>query len=145
MSFNWGLYLQLAQQLAGSVGEPAHRTAISRAYYSAYHAVDDYLKANNIATDLQRGSHERVWSVYVKSSQPACKQIGNFGFRLKNARVGADYYPTPAPSASLLQRSLQDAQTIIATAPLHLPESFIPKPANSLLRFARCLKKCFKG
>jgi uncharacterized protein (UPF0332 family) len=145
MSFNWGLYLQLAQQLAGSVDESAHRTAISRAYYSAYHAVNDHLNANNVATDLQRPSHERVWSVYVKSAQPACKQIGNVGFRLKNARVEADYKADKTPSPALLQRSLHDAQSIIATASQHVPESFIPKPANSLLRFARCLRKCFKG
>jgi uncharacterized protein (UPF0332 family) len=145
MSFHWGMYLQLAQQLAGSPDESAHRTAISRAYYSAYHAANDCLQTNKVATNPQRGSHERVWNVYIKSSQPACIRIGNFGFRLKNARVEADYRAAKPPSPTLLQRSLQDAQSIITSVPLHLPESFIPKPGNSLLRFARCLKKCFKG
>ena len=144
MSFNWGLYLQLARQLAGSADESAHRTAISRAYYSAYHAADNHLKANNVATDPQQHLHSRVWSVYAKSSQRACRQIGNVGFRLKNARVEADYKPTPAPSATLLQRSLQDAQRIIVNAPLHVPESFVPQMQNRFLNFARCLKKCFK-
>jgi len=145
MSFNWSLYLQLAQQLAGSPDESAHRTAISRAYYSAYHAVNDHLVANNVVTDLQRPSHERVWSLYIKSSQLACKQIGNVGFRLRNARVEADYKANKTPSPALLQRSLQDAQSIIATASQHVPESFVPRTANRLFRFARCLKKCFKG
>jgi uncharacterized protein (UPF0332 family) len=145
MSFNWSLYLQLAQQLAGSLDEAAHRTAISRAYYSAYHAVNDQLVANNVVTDLQRPSHERVWSVYVKSSQPACKRIGNVGFRLRNARVEADYQGNKTPSPALLQRSLRDAQSIIATASQHVPDSFVPQTTNRLLRFARCLKKCFNG
>jgi uncharacterized protein (UPF0332 family) len=145
MSFNWSLYLQLAQQLAGSRDESAHRTAISRAYYSAFHAVNDHLIANKVVTDPQRPSHERVWSVYVKSSQPACKQIGNVGFRLRNARVEADYKANKTPSLALLQRSLQDAQSIIATVPQHVPESFVPQTANRLFRFARSLKKCFNG
>jgi uncharacterized protein (UPF0332 family) len=145
MSFNWSLYFQLAQQLAALADESAHRTAISRAYYSAYHAVNEHLKANNVATDLQRPSHERVWSVYVKSSQTACKQIGNVGFRLRNARVEADYRANKTPSATLLQRSLQDAQNIIAGAPLHVPESFIPRVGNPLLTFVRCLRRCFKS
>jgi|SRR5208283_2442946 len=145
MSFNWSLYLQLAQHLAGSPDESAHRTAISRAYYSAFHAVNAHLIANNVVTDLQRPSHERVWSVYVKSSQLGCRQIGNVGFRLRNARVEADYKANRTPSFALLQRSLQDAQSIIATVPQHIPESFAPQNGNRLLRFARCLQKCFKG
>src|SRR5258708_38900695 len=132
MSCNWGLSFQLAQQLAGSPAESAHRTAISRDYYSAYHAANENLKTNNVATDPQRPSHERVWSVYVKSSQLACKQIGNVGFRLRNARVEADYRADKAPSGTLLEHSLQDAQSIIASTPLHVPESFVPRPGNSL-------------
>lgn len=120
--------LRIQQLLAGSADESAHRTAISRAYYSAYHAVNDHLKANNVVTDPQRASHERVWSVYIKSSQPACKQIGNVGFRLRNARVEADYKADKTPSPALLQWSLQDAQSIIATAPQHVLKALFHRP-----------------
>jgi uncharacterized protein (UPF0332 family) len=146
MSFNWGLYLQLAQQLAGSPDEVAHRTAISRAYYAAFHAVSEHLKANNVTLDERRQSHEKVWSIYVASARTECKEIGNFGFRLRDARVNSDYKADKTPSANLLQRSLRDAQTIIASAPLHVPESFVPQQVtNPLMNFARCLKKCLKG
>lgn len=144
MSFDWSLYLQLARELSGRPDDAAKRSAISRAYYSAFHAAHDSLKANNIAMDHRRGSHERVWDVYAKSSRPECQKIGSDGYRLKNARTEADYVADRVPADRKVERHLQEAQSIINSVAMHLPESIVAAPDYSLLRFARCIRKCFK-
>ena len=147
MNFDWRLYLQLANELSGRAEEFARRTAVSRAYYSAYHIANDFLNANGVATDTSRGSHERVWRVYIKSSRRECQDIGNYGFRLKNARIYADYHADRKVCPAQVQRCLQDAQRIInsVSLPGRLPEGFVAKRPNFMIRIAKCLMKCMKS
>jgi len=145
MSFNWSSYLHLAQELGGRADEAARRSAISRAYYYAFHVANDHLKANRVRLDLERSVHERVWRVYIKSSNPQCVKIGTDGYRLKVARRDADYIPDRHPTNSLVQRSLLEAGTIVAAVPVHLPEGFIPKPTNRFRDFVKCVKKLFSA
>jgi len=145
MNFDWGLYLQLARELGGRPDDASKRTAVSRAYYSAYHAANDFLKANGIATDAARGSHVRVWRVYVKSSKPECVRIGVDGLRLKDARVDADYRPDKQFSDSRIQRCLQDSERVINSVPGHPPEGFVAQSSNRISRAVRCFIKCMKA
>ena len=49
--FDWTGFLTLAERLATDTGdEAAQRTAISRAYYAAYHAAASFVRAQGILT-----------------------------------------------------------------------------------------------
>lgn len=104
MSFEFSRdYLILAEALlADSPGGPGHeearvRSAVSRAYYAAFHGAQRYLIdlqreiAPSLAPNLRSDrSHERVWDRY-KTAGRALARISIYGFRLKDLRRRADY------------------------------------------------------
>lgn len=140
MSFNWSSYLALAQQLGGG-GDADRRSAISRAYYYAFHVANDHLKANKVALNMTKGAHERVWDIFNKSSQVGCQKIGTVGYRLKAARTDADYTAGKNPTPNLVQKCIQDAQNIVHDVPLHVPESFIEPPMPMRCKLVNGLRK----
>ncbi len=98
MSFDWGEYLVLAHQLAGflddEVSEEAKlRTAISRAYYAAFHAAQTHLREK----DLERGipptgrAHQFVAEKYSTHPDETRQKIGTNLERLRSKRIYADY------------------------------------------------------
>lgn len=130
MSFQWEAYLELAQQLAPAPAAPpgpaappdppappdpseaALRTAVSRAYYSAYHLARAYVERNNLASVGRQDSHKAVWDALGRSGGPPRprqeRAIKSKGFTLRDARNDADYEgdrpdstPPPTPEARL--------------------------------------------
>lgn len=115
MSFGWEAYLELAEQLAtGPVAPPAPpggqapppaappapseaalRTAVSRAYYSAYHGAREYVERNGLAAVGRQDSHTSVWQALgATGGNPRPRQertIRETGFTLLRARKDADY------------------------------------------------------
>lgn len=102
MSFDWHEYLNLARELQrnkqmGSAEEARLRSAVSRAYYAAYHAARKRLEQ-----DGDKGLHEAeqphayVWQQFKLSTQPERREIGTKGKRLKLQRCDADYESTVA-------------------------------------------------
>jgi uncharacterized protein (UPF0332 family) len=141
--FDWNEYLQLAQQLSTLQTHAASRSAVSRAYYCAFHAASLSLQTNNVATNpkYQRDRHLRVWNIYILSSNKECRRIGNDGQRLKIARQSADYDPKTEFSDTRVQRCISQAQNLVNNIGQNVPESFSVKPgfigrAISLLKRA---------
>lgn len=127
MSFRWEAYLDLAQQLAtapvappappeGEAGEQASppaappdlsearlRTAVSRAYYSAYHLAREYVERKNLASVGKQDAHTSVWrALGAPGGNPRPRQeraISATGFTLLKARKDADYEIDRPPSA----------------------------------------------
>jgi hypothetical protein len=64
MSFDWRVYLEVAQALADGRPventEAALRAAVGRAYYAAYNVAVDYCKAKGYRFPRDRNSHETV-------------------------------------------------------------------------------------
>lgn len=89
MAFDWSDFLSLAEMLRSSKGDAERRTAVSRAYYAAFHAARRYMKANHPEVELPREgeAHARVWTEVEKHDQKA----GADGFRLRKQRNWADY------------------------------------------------------
>lgn len=86
--FDWGTYLDLADDLAApGRDEAAGRSAISRAYYAAFHAGRDYLDGTGRSVSRGAGAHgeviERVGAVAPDISQALR--------RLHGWRKAADY------------------------------------------------------
>jgi len=128
MSFDWNEYLRLARQLGGTVDDAAKRSAVSRAYYSAFHAASLSLKTNKVATNprYERDRHLKVWDIYMRSMKRDCRRIGNSGQRLKFDRQDADYDPDSGFPNPRVQRCIAEATKLVANINTNVPESFAP-------------------
>jgi uncharacterized protein (UPF0332 family) len=88
MSFDWRDYLKLAGTLASAESEAARRTAVSRAYYAAYHQAKIYLTDT---TQLNGEKHEHVIAVLKHHRMRDQRDTGLQLERLKRFRESADY------------------------------------------------------
>ena len=85
-------FLHLAQRLAQSTDPADRRTAISRAYYAAYHVGFDLLISLRFKLERGHGAHEAVQVRLRNSSIQAVISAGARLGRLQNVRVKADYW-----------------------------------------------------
>lgn len=110
--FEWRDYLALADDLVERPDEAAQRSAISRAYYAAYHAAAAFVRNAGLLT---RGhTHHRVWNVLANDPDPARAEVGWLGDLLRLARISADYH-TPFPGDVLGQARavVRDARLLV--------------------------------
>lgn len=89
--FDWSEYLNLARQLAANPDEASQRSSISRAYYCIYHKAS----ARAVSTGyVDQRSHVKLWDIYDRNADRACRKLSNIGHRMKKERVDADYNAT---------------------------------------------------
>lgn len=95
MSFNWKLYVDLADELASyktnnHLQEACLRSSISRGYYGVYCTARNFLirQGNSIP---KADSHKYVREEYQKSQDWRRKKIAKNLHRLLNERKDADY------------------------------------------------------
>lgn len=120
MSFQWEEYLDLArhlvtgpaapsvleQSVAGGKATPpatpseaALRTAVSRAYYSAYHLARTYVVHNRLVVSVDQESHRKVWEALKALGTKQASDVGERGFNLRRLRTHADYEINHPPSS----------------------------------------------
>jgi uncharacterized protein (UPF0332 family) len=126
MSFDWDDYILLAKNLSGLGTDAARRSAVSRAYYCAFHAAALSLENNKIATNPKytRDRHLRVWNIYIESANRECRRIGNGGQRLKIERHEADYDPGSDFTNIRVQRCIAQAETLLEGIRANVPEGY---------------------
>ena len=117
MTFQWRHLLQIAVNLlSGSPEEREHRSAINRAYYSAYGEAREFSIRHGYQMNSRQSSHEQIWQ-HLRSGGPnlpsghraALKAIGDSGIKLRTLRVQADYKLNSPPTSG-------DANTAIGLA-----------------------------
>lgn len=97
MSVSPGDLMTTARNLAGSAAEADQRSAISRAYYAAFHATDSVLPEALVPNEHYGSSHEALISAvgeFGRSFSPGrteAAQISRALPALKRMRVRADY------------------------------------------------------
>lgn len=94
MSFDWKEYLDLARNLKAEATDAAYRSAISRAYYSAFHAGKDFCRGRIQLTD--RGEdhsivREFLSSEFGSSGDGELRDISTSFSGLQRDRMSADY------------------------------------------------------
>jgi uncharacterized protein (UPF0332 family) len=121
---DWNAYLSLARELGQSnastlsvtAGDAAMRSAISRAYYSAYHCARAYIgeaEVKRIAKGTD-GSHRAIWEWLENRKSVQEKNVSTKGQRLRIERNDADYVDRPRKRlAEMVTTSLLDADNII--------------------------------
>ncbi len=117
--FDWKEYHLLARDLLSQADnspqkEAVLRSAVSRAYYAAFHAADAYLKSTKNYPSMQEdtthseGSHNRIINIFLTdTNHPAWEQIGKRLRRLKNFRHWADYNPLGTEFRDINQAALK--------------------------------------
>lgn len=70
--------------------EAGRRSAVSRAYYAAFHACDRYVKAGKLPIPDVRGDHEKVIRAFA-DGVPREHHIVQALWALKRNRIDADY------------------------------------------------------
>lgn len=119
-------FLRVAHQMAAMGTEADHRTAISRAYYAAYHSIIDTLPAEFAPNVSSGSSHEAVIqsiAKYSRSMRPGrtnAALIADSLPRLKRKRKLADYGLGEEVSDQTAKKAVADAEKIIANCEIIL-------------------------
>lgn len=89
-TFAWAAYLARAERFVEqATDEAVQRTAISRAYYAAYHAAASFVRTAGL---LESGhTHRKVWGALAADRNPDRARAGLDGQVLLRMRVDADY------------------------------------------------------
>jgi|SRR5580704_15724645 uncharacterized protein (UPF0332 family) len=98
-TFTWHDYLRFSESVASSSDEATLRSAISRAYYAAFHAGRDLCRELEIAVDAKpidpgerdHSVHARVARALVAHKHPRLRHAGEVLDALRKLRNDADY------------------------------------------------------
>jgi uncharacterized protein (UPF0332 family) len=122
MKFDWSEYFNLAKELAETSKEAELRSAVSRAYYSAFCLARNYLRDIQQDTKLWRkktydiNAHQYVAEkfIYNQSKSQTMREIGKDLSRLRKMRNKADYEDTMFNLKREARTALMLAQNIIS-------------------------------
>lgn len=92
---NWRDFLPLATRLAAGATEADWRTAVSRAYYAAFHVARQLLADLNFAVPRADRAHQYLVFRLSNSGEPAVEQAGRDLDTLRRLRNRADYDDAP--------------------------------------------------
>jgi uncharacterized protein (UPF0332 family) len=90
--FDWAEYVELAERLVAWRGDPAaERSAISRAYYAAFHKAKEHFVLRGGKLTFQGEDHGAVADWFKDSIDRDLRKIGLDVERLRRMRRVADY------------------------------------------------------
>jgi len=88
--FDWNGFLDLAERLAQGDDEASHRTAISRAYYFAFHRARLFVLSRGVALPRTGEAHDVVWEVLACAGK-GLRGAAAMGLGLRKMRRKSDY------------------------------------------------------
>jgi uncharacterized protein (UPF0332 family) len=110
---NWRDFLLLATRLAAGTTEAERRTAISRAYYAAFHVARRLLTDLNFVVPRADRAHQFLVFRLSNSGESAVEQIGRDLETLRRLRNRADYDETPAFSQPQAAATVRIAEGVV--------------------------------
>lgn len=120
MNPDWSEYLAFARDLVRQASLPSShqeamlRSAISRAYYCAYHVAHNCMLQQGGVPPRQQGMHITVIDWYRTHTRREYWAVANKLGRLRDNRVNADYRPNFRPNVSLAQTTVEDVDKVLA-------------------------------
>ncbi len=115
--FEWSEYLSFAKTLVDDpdAEESALRSAISRAYYAAFHGAKALVLIMGKHVPSTGDAHGKVWHLCRNECGIAVRKIGNSGKNLKDDRTKADYdNPFPENLRKKTESALISADYIVS-------------------------------
>jgi uncharacterized protein (UPF0332 family) len=110
---NWRDFLVLAARLAAGASEADWRTAVSRAYYTAFHVARRLFTDMQFAVPRADRAHQYLVFRLSNSGEPAVEQTGRDLETLRRLRNRADYDETPALTHAQASAAVQLAESIV--------------------------------
>jgi uncharacterized protein (UPF0332 family) len=110
---NWRNYLFLASRLTTGNAEADWRTAVSRAYYAAFHVARQLFVDLNFVVPRADRAHQYLVFRLSNSGEPSVEQVGRDLDTLRRLRNRADYDEVPPVTAAQATAAVQLAETII--------------------------------
>ncbi len=87
------MFLELARTLSSTKGRPEfYRTAISRAYYAAFHVGSQVITSLGIQLSTGPGGHGELRNCLGASGDSHCRKISSRLQTLHARRIAADYH-----------------------------------------------------
>lgn len=111
--FDWTNYLVLAKELGNRQDEASLRSAISRAYYSAFCNARNRLGQQGVTVPKTGDVHKWVWDQYRLSGTQLLQSVGIEGDRLRKVRNTADYADDFPKLASVVRTSIIRATRLL--------------------------------
>ena len=112
-TFDFRLFLDVAEDLIARNDEANRRSAVSRAYYALFGAAWRALPPGLQMRIGQGRVHSATWNHYAVSSTQSNRQIGGVGFRLKRMRERADYDASATFAAARVRNALDEAHQVL--------------------------------
>jgi hypothetical protein len=106
-------FLTLAQQLAAAPTEAAWRSAVSRAYYAAFHVARQLMEDLKFAVPRADRAHSHLWLRLSNCGDPQVVAAGRNLNDLRRDRNWADYDLAHPMHQMIVQRPLLVAPQII--------------------------------
>lgn len=100
-------FISVATQLLAGEGEGRLRSAVSRAYYGAFHVAKQFLVDCGVIVPIDFAAHRNVCWCLANSSEPSIVEAGRRLEALRTTRNNADYNLTTARFARNLYAKAQ--------------------------------------
>jgi uncharacterized protein (UPF0332 family) len=110
---NWRDFLSLATQLAAGGTEAHWRSAVSRAYYAAFHVARRLFTDLNFTVPRADRAHQYLVFRLSNCAEPTVEQAGRNLETLRRLRNRADYDETPVLTQSQAVAAVRLAESII--------------------------------
>jgi uncharacterized protein (UPF0332 family) len=110
---NWRDFLALAARLAAEATEADWRSAISRAYYAAFHVARRLLADLNFSVPRADRSHQYLIFRLSNCGEPVVEQAGRDLETLRRLRNRADYDEVPSVTQPHAVAAVRRAEDII--------------------------------
>lgn len=111
--FDWEDYLVFAEDLQKNrADDAALRSAVSRAYYTAYNLAVRFLENRHLAVKSFGNKHEAVWNEFQRGPGKDWKAVYKIGDSLKKRRVDADYFLTQKKWTEEVKVAIAEAKNI---------------------------------
>jgi uncharacterized protein (UPF0332 family) len=110
---NWRDFLPLAARLAGGTTEAEWRSAVSRAYYTAFHVARGLLSDLRFTVPRADRAHQYLVFRLSNTSESTVEQAGRDLEILSRLRNRADYDETPALTPPQASAAVQVAGGIL--------------------------------
>ena len=106
-------YLSLSITLANGSIEAEWRSAVSRAYYAAFHVARQLLMGLSFAVPSADRAHGYLWMCLANAGQADVEAAGNRLNALRRERNRADYDPHVSVSQAIARAQVRRAEEII--------------------------------
>jgi uncharacterized protein (UPF0332 family) len=121
-------FLNVAQNLLSEPTEAAWRSAVSRAYYAAFHVARELLEALGFACPKAERAHAYLWRRLSNCGEPQVQNAGRELNDLRGDRNQADYEVHRS-----LPKKIAEGQVLMARRIIDLLDGATKEPARTVI------------